>query len=430
MAENKSLSQQGSDPVEASRLSNQLTRLTGEGQPPVGIGSKHRTDEAIIEPCCPNCGVYKPEDQAFCGNCGQRHTRLNEGLGTFIGDFLTSFLSVDGRAFRTLTTLLFKPGKCAVDFLNGRRNRYLSTAQTYLVSGFVFFLVFGNWIDIIQIEELFTVNLDSERISIAELKRASESGRTVESANDPPLGKTEDPQVNADSQANQELERSDELNESNELGSESPAEAEPPLDSTSDNSSSTSDFLNRERVFNLNGRNVRFSIARFRQFSMQPKSEVAKFFSDQGAEFSSWEIDIIKKAALLTTDHGFSSYVSGSISLASQLALLMLPLLAVLIKLTHWRSCRTWLAAFVVSAQWHASMYLALSLLMVVNLSLVWVAGLGGSLGLFYWLGTLRRVFRQGWVVILVKTFFLVPMYGMGLVFGFAAAVLGSIFWF
>jgi hypothetical protein len=37
-----SLSQKGSDPLEASRFSNLLTRLAGEGQTPFGIGSYHK----------------------------------------------------------------------------------------------------------------------------------------------------------------------------------------------------------------------------------------------------------------------------------------------------------------------------------------------------------------------------------------------------
>ncbi|MDP1560528.1 MAG: hypothetical protein Q8M16_03940 [Pirellulaceae bacterium] len=39
LLEDKSLSQKGSDPLEASRSSNQFTRLAGEGQTPFGIGS-------------------------------------------------------------------------------------------------------------------------------------------------------------------------------------------------------------------------------------------------------------------------------------------------------------------------------------------------------------------------------------------------------
>ncbi|MDP1561636.1 MAG: DUF3667 domain-containing protein [Pirellulaceae bacterium] len=339
-----------------------------------------RPIEAKPLPFCLNCGVPKPDSDAFCKNCGQRHTRVNEGLGYFVRDFITSFLSLDGRAFRTVTTLLFNPGKCAKDFLNGRRTHYLSTAQTYLVSGFFFFLVFGNWIDVVQIEQLFTVNLDQDTVSISDLNRGSIGSKELDSQDTPeaslPKSDTLAPNQKSEPQAN--------VDQGNDKLESTP----PPTDQDSETPSTSAaedskreTFLNKVHKLTYNGKPLQLSFAEFRQFSMLPKEEVRQVFLDQGIELGSWEINIIKNLALMTTDHGFRSYVSGSVSLASQLALLMLPLMAVLIRVLHWRSCRTWLAAFVVSANWHTSMYLVLIVVMLLNLSLWWVMLSGIALG-------------------------------------------------
>ncbi len=383
-----------------------------------------------LEPICPNCRNSKPDPDSFCRHCGQRHTRPDEGLGYFVRDFVSSFLSLDGRAFRTVTALLFNPGKCAIDFLNGRRNHYLSTAQTYLVSGFFFFLVFGSWIDIVRIEQLFTVDLGEEKVSLAELNRAMDGSKGIDTPgvpeSDDSKSETIAPNQDADLPTKAEIAREDAAAKtptSSEQSSTTPT--------ATDAASSRRDaFLNEVHQLQYNGKPFRLSFAEFRQFAMQSKEVVKQVFLDQGIELRSWEIDFVKNLALMTTDHGFKSYVSGSVTLASQLALLMLPLLAVLIRVFHWRSCRTWLAAFVVSANWHSSMYLALSVLMLLNFSLLWVMLLGVVLGATYWVATLRRVFREGWLVIFIKTFFLVPMYCFGLFWGFVAAVTGSIFMF
>jgi hypothetical protein len=391
-------------------------------------------DPQIPIPTCPNCRTPKPDTDRFCRQCGQRHTRLNDGLYYFVSDFVTSFLSVDGRAFRTLTTLLFRPGKCSLDFLWGRRNAYLSTAQTYLVSGFFFFLIFGSWINILKIEDLLTVNLGEDRVSIADLNRETFTPKNDESVGLPFLSLSGSEAVRTPSDTDQVPAGHGKVEETPAQESGEPKETES-LQSSSDSRSdertlNPESFRNKVHTINFSGKPVQVSWAEFRQFSMLPDDAIRKFFLEQDVELDAWEVDILKRGALLTTDHGFASYVSGSVTLASQLALLMLPLLAILLRMFHWRSCPTWLAAFVVSAHWHASMYLALSILMLLNLGLLWLGLAGGVIGAIYWFATLRRVFGQSWLVILVKTFFIVPMYGFGLLIGFSTAILGSIFLF
>ncbi|MBL8890662.1 MAG: DUF3667 domain-containing protein [Planctomycetaceae bacterium] len=381
------------------------------------------------QPSCLNCGTPKPDEDAFCRKCGQKHTKLNDGLGSFVIDFITSFVSIDGRAFRTLTTLMFKPGKCTVDFSRGRRSCYLSTAQTYLFSGFFFFMVLGNWIDVAKIEELFTVNMGQERVSLAELNRGKAAGAIPHSEGMTLFGLSEDKRPDQDSLENANI-GSGTPSRDKEIPNEVESASNPETETSGSGTPEDTSFVDKVHSLSYRDKPLLISLAQFRQFAVLSPEDIRAFFLNQGIELNSWEVELFKRSAIMTTDHGFASYVSGSVSLASQLALLMLPLLAFLVRISHWRTCRSWLIAFVFSAHWHASMYLAISVLMLFNVSLLGVGLIGGAVGVIYWLASLRIVFGQNWLIILVKTVFLAPMYGFGLFLGFAVAVAGSIFLF
>lgn len=365
---------------------------------------------------CPNCGEFKPDSDAFCRRCGQRHTNLNDGLGVFLSDFFASFLSVDGRAFRTVTTLLLWPGLAAVDFLQGKRARYLSSAQTYLVSGFLFFVVFGQWVALPDLgfqwpQTVSDANQHWSAVIENEIGQLQLSGPAADGTDDQvdgpaPATGVEPPDAAVIDEASG--------SEKNELEQAKP---EPPVAP-----------YYRVYTIQLNNRPLAISLAQFREFAMMSEAGVDKFFLEQDFQFSGWQIRLIKKLALLTTDFGLVNYISNSIAMASQVALLMLPMLAFLLRLFHWRSCPTWLAAFVVSAHWHAGMYLSLSLLMLVNLSVGWVCLLGGAMGLFLWFGTLHRVFRQHWAIIVIKSLFILPAYGLGVLLAATLAVAASLF--
>ena len=387
----------GEVPVLAERLP--------AGQLPVGSKAE-----------CPNCGEFKPDSDAFCRRCGQRHTNLNDGLGVFLSDFFASFLSVDGRAFRTVTTLLLWPGLAAVDFLQGKRARYLSSAQTYLVSGFLFFVVFGQWVALPDLgfqwpQTVSDANQHWSEVIEKEMGQLQLPEPTQEVTDDPADGPTPTTAVEP-----QDASVIDEASgsEKNELEQDKTEPQVAPY--------------YRVYTIKLNGRPLAISLAQFREFAMMSEAGVDEFFSKQEFQFSGWQIRLFKKLALLTTDFGLVNYISNSIAMASQVALLMLPMMAVLLRLFHWRSCPTWLAAFVVSAHWHAGVYLSFSLLMLVNLSVGWVCLLGGAMGLFLWFGTLRRVFHQHWAIILIKSVFILPAYGLGVLLAATLAVAGSLF--
>jgi Protein of unknown function (DUF3667) len=103
---------------------------------------------------CENCGA--PLSARYCGACGQRVEPPVHSLWHFTKVACEDLTHADSRLWRTLTALLFKPGYLTLEFLSGRRARYLPPVRLYLVLSVVFFL----WAHATQPSYLLTV--DSE----------------------------------------------------------------------------------------------------------------------------------------------------------------------------------------------------------------------------------------------------------------------------
>lgn len=86
---------------------------------------------------CANCGTHL--QGAYCHACGQKghlHTRLWH----MAEDFVEGVLHLDGRIWRTLPLLAFRPGRLSRAWIEGKRVRYLAPLHIFLFSIFVFFL--------------------------------------------------------------------------------------------------------------------------------------------------------------------------------------------------------------------------------------------------------------------------------------------------
>jgi hypothetical protein len=86
---------------------------------------------------CLNCGA--PLHGAFCGACGQRSVPANPTVSELAGDAWRELSGYDGRLASTFRNLL-RPGRLTIDYLQGRRARYLSPVRLYLIVSVVYFL--------------------------------------------------------------------------------------------------------------------------------------------------------------------------------------------------------------------------------------------------------------------------------------------------
>jgi hypothetical protein len=86
---------------------------------------------------CLNCGT--PVHLNYCANCGQE-TRLHvPSAREFIHEFITHYIAVEGKLWRTLKLMLFKPGKLTTEYLAGRRASYIIPLRIFLTFSILFF---------------------------------------------------------------------------------------------------------------------------------------------------------------------------------------------------------------------------------------------------------------------------------------------------
>ena len=87
---------------------------------------------------CLNCN--SPLTGEFCSACGQKVPRTDLTLRDFVHETTEQLVNWDGKIPQTLRTLLLKPGVLTVDFLEGRRARWLMPLRVYLICSVAYFL--------------------------------------------------------------------------------------------------------------------------------------------------------------------------------------------------------------------------------------------------------------------------------------------------
>jgi hypothetical protein len=119
------------------------------GSQPVPLGGDELAGSALVAPeipaaqtrVCANCGA--PLGGEFCSACGQRHEPHVHTLAHFAGEAFESVTHADSRLWRTLGYLLVRPGYLTLEFFRGRRAGYLPPFRLYLVISLMFFVAAG-----------------------------------------------------------------------------------------------------------------------------------------------------------------------------------------------------------------------------------------------------------------------------------------------
>lgn len=89
---------------------------------------------------CKNCEEQFEEDFAFCPHCGQK-AKDELTIGVLFYNTISNYFSFDARFFKSFIPLMFKPGYLANKFIEGKRLLYLHPAQMYLFISVVFFFI-------------------------------------------------------------------------------------------------------------------------------------------------------------------------------------------------------------------------------------------------------------------------------------------------
>jgi hypothetical protein len=88
---------------------------------------------------CPNCSAELGGD--YCSSCGQRQLDLDQPFRDIAREAMDSFLAFDARILHTLWPLIRRPGFLTIEFMHGRRARYVHPFKLYFIFSLLLFVV-------------------------------------------------------------------------------------------------------------------------------------------------------------------------------------------------------------------------------------------------------------------------------------------------
>src|SRR5687767_10434020 len=119
---------------EAAGISEGGTAPTRSAEPPAPDDG--HTNERV----CLNCGT--PLEGEYCHACGQK-AHVHRTLKAFWHDLAHSALHFEGKIWRTLPLLAWKPGELTRRYIEGERARFVSPLALFLFSVFLMFALFS-----------------------------------------------------------------------------------------------------------------------------------------------------------------------------------------------------------------------------------------------------------------------------------------------
>lgn len=112
--------------------------LAGRAVEPVeGEGASKRIEYPAET--CANCGASVTT--TYCPQCGQKR-KVHRSLAAIGHDLIHGVLHLDGKFWKTLPLLVFKPGKLTRRYINGERAKFVSPMAMFLFSVFAMFAIF------------------------------------------------------------------------------------------------------------------------------------------------------------------------------------------------------------------------------------------------------------------------------------------------
>jgi hypothetical protein len=99
-----------------------------------------RDEDEPVQARCLNCGAAL--GGRHCHACGQK-AQVHHTLGAFLHDLVHGVLHFEGKMWRTLPLLAWRPGELTRRYIEGERARFVSPIAAFLFSVFLMFAAFG-----------------------------------------------------------------------------------------------------------------------------------------------------------------------------------------------------------------------------------------------------------------------------------------------
>jgi hypothetical protein len=129
---------------------------------------------------CLNCGAELAGP--FCHECGQ-HAHVHRTLSAFFHDFAHGVLHFEGKIWRTLPLLAWKPGELTRRYIDGQRASFVSPIALFLFCVFLMFAVmgltgnmFGTTPAAMNQDLGGEIRTDQQKLAILQQQRASATG--------------------------------------------------------------------------------------------------------------------------------------------------------------------------------------------------------------------------------------------------------------
>ncbi len=124
---------------------------------------------------CLNCGVTV--QGKYCQDCGQKNIEPKETLWSMVVHFFTDITHFDGKFFKTLGILFTQPGLLSLEYVKGRRVKYLNPIRMYVFTSWIFFSFLLLTVTLPDYSNTFS-EADTENlvdIALAKAKNATDS---------------------------------------------------------------------------------------------------------------------------------------------------------------------------------------------------------------------------------------------------------------
>lgn len=361
---------------------------------------------------CTNCGT--PLLGEHCYHCGQPVQGLVRRFSSVLGDIADTLFEIDTRLTRTVVPLLLRPGFLSLEYVAGRRVRYVSPVRLFFFISVIAFLV-AQWT--LDASNTRLLQVDADGIDNATTVAAVEQQRDVAlhalqfgAAKANKVPGLSDELAKAESRVRKQAEvRIAELNAATILG-----KAAPPHVQALSFGDQPWDPLTNPIHFN-------------------PLPAFANHWMNQLAARAQGNAARIQQDPKLLLDAWLSAVPST--------LFVLLPLFAVMLKLAYLFKRRLYMEHFIIALHSHAFLCLALLLALLVNglagmatarwmhAPLVWL-----QIALYAWMPLYlllmqKRVYQQSWLTTTIKYGVLAMIYLVLLSIGAMVSLLVKLVW-
>jgi hypothetical protein len=118
---------------------------------------------------CLNCGLRVESIYNYCPQCGQENTNNKVSVLELLRDIYDDYITFDSRLFRSLKPFFLAPGKLTNTFNEGQRITYVHPVRFYLLISLLYFFVFTHVFDM----ETLPLDLDKKINQVDSLDKVS-----------------------------------------------------------------------------------------------------------------------------------------------------------------------------------------------------------------------------------------------------------------